>query len=286
MSQEQVDGLNEVGALAGAEDQPVSDVPAEVTETDEGSTPSVEPDEAPAPETDTPVFTYGGLEVDVQVEPEINDMFTEKGLDVTGVVSELYGGDEFGLSDETKEKLYEAFGKFSVDSYLSGLEARNDRTINQIKSESESKAQAADKAWEEVSSIVGGDEGWTALEQYADQNLSDQELEEFNEIMSMNNFTIQRLAISDLAQRAGLSGDGNGSGSVHPNQTGENSMAGKSNEGLQLIEAAGGDSRGSGDATPLSAQEYRDAYMALAENDYEGMAKLDDRRRAGINKGL
>lgn len=240
--------------------------------------PEPEPAEEPSPSED-PVFTYNGQEVELEVPEDLNQMFTDKGLDLQAVTAELYSGDEFGLSDETKEALYAQFGKFSVDSYLSGLKAQNDLSMSRFEQDAKAVETAAAEAWEQTLGIVGDEAGWNSLMDYADENLTDQDRDDWNEIMESNNWTMQRLAIQDLANRAGIKAESAPS-SLHPAQA-NGSMVGDS---LELAEANGGDSRGTGDTGALSRAEYQKLWSAslpAAERD-----ALDARRRAGIQKGL
>lgn len=232
-------------------------------------------------EQEAPVYTYNGTEVELEISEDLQAMFDEKGVDLNAVATELYSGDEFGLSDETKTKLYEQFGKFAVDSYLNGLKAQNDLTLSRFEADAKSAEQAAETAWNETLSIVGSEEGWESLMTYADENMSDQERDEWNEIMQSNNWTMQRLAIQDLASRAGVK-PSEGQQGVHPGQ-GNNSMTGRSNESLELIEAQGGDAR-SNSGGAITAAEYRAQWSSdLSPAEMEA---LDARRRAGIAKGI
>lgn len=234
---------------------------------------------APTEPTEAPTLVYDGVEVEISVDPELNEMFTGKGLNANDVANELYSGDEFGLSDETKGKLYEAFGKFAVDSYLNGLKAQNDNRMREIKETENARSAASEAAWKEALEITGGDEGYAAMEAWADANFTDQEYAEYNEIMEGNNWTMQRLALQDLAQRS-KAGNGDAPSSLHPNQV-NNSMTGNS---LELIEMQGNDSRGGSDNTPLTNQQYNALY--LKTDDPAALAQLDARRRAGIAKGI
>lgn len=235
--------------------------------------------DAPAPD-ETPSLAFGGVEItEVIIDDDLNDTFTEKGLDASAIANELYSGEEFGLSDETKEGLYAAFGKFAVDSYLRGLEAENKLKMSDYQNDIKSRTESADKAWTEALEIIGGEEQWDVIESWADQNFTDQEYAEYNEIMEGSNWTMQRLALQDLARRAGSSGDGESS--LHPSQDKGSSITGQS---LELVEMQGNDARGASDSTPLTSQQYNQMYMQT--DDPAALAKLDQRRQAGISKGI
>lgn len=232
-------------------------------------------------ESEAPEYTYGGQAVEIEISDDLSGILSEKGLDAQALAAELYSGDEFGLSEETKGQLYEKFGKFAVDSYLNGLKAQNDLTMSRFESESKAAQEAAQAAWTETLGIVGSEEGWNEAIGWAEENFTDQERAEWDEIMESNNWTMQRLAIQDLANRAGLKPSAAPQGG-HPAQA-SGSMTGRSNESLELIEANGGDSRSDAGGA-ITAQEYRQMWSSSLSP--QEMQALDARRRAGIQKGI
>lgn len=78
-----------------------------------------------ATDTEEVQYFFGEHEVTVDIPQDVTDSLKEKGIDAKQVAKELYSkGGKFELSDATKQKLYDAFGKFAVDAYLSGLKAQ------------------------------------------------------------------------------------------------------------------------------------------------------------------
>jgi hypothetical protein len=84
----------------------------------------------------------------------ITSALTAAGLD-TATVSAEYES-EAGLSDDTKTKLYNTFGKSVVDNYFAGIDAQ--------KTSATAETTAAEQ---EVLSLFGGQENWSQVSQWA-----------------------------------------------------------------------------------------------------------------------
>lgn len=235
------------------------------------------PNGEPEPTDPTPVPTeevsyfFGDHQVEIEIPQDVSDALKEAGLDAAVVAAELYSKDgNFTLSDDTKEKLYAAFGKFSVDAAISGLRAQNEGFMHQLKHEGEIAEKANAERFDAVSKEVGGADGWAALERFALDTLSDDELNGFNEVMSSGNQYLQMYAVRELESRR------------------------KAAQGDDKVTLVDGTSAASAEESgPLSAQGYAQEYAGLAKkygNDRVARAAaeraLDARRRAGIKSGL
>lgn len=221
--------------------------------------------------TDTRFF-FGEQEVEIEIPDDVSTALKEKGIDAMQVAKELYGeGGKFELKEETKQKLYDAFGKFAVDAYLNGLKASNEAFM--LKAETQAKeAEAADaQRFTDIASEVGGEEGWSRLEEWALETLSDEELTAFNAVMASGNQYLQQYAVRELeGRRKQAQGDDKPS-LIEP------SAPAKANE----------------DNGPLTRDQYVHAIATLSQkygNDRKAMAeaqaKLDARRRAGMARGI
>jgi tellurite resistance-related uncharacterized protein len=84
----------------------------------------------------------------------ITSALTAAGLD-TATVSAEYES-EAGLSEDTKTKLYNTFGKSVVDNYFAGIDAQ--------KTTASAETTAAEQ---EVLSLFGGQENWSQVSQWA-----------------------------------------------------------------------------------------------------------------------
>lgn len=217
-------------------------------------------------------YFFGGEEVTIEVPQEVEEELKAKGLDAHAIAAELYAKDgDFSLSEETKQKLYDAFGKFAVDAYLSGLKAQNEAFM--LCSENEAKArEAADvQRFTDISKECGGEEGWNRLEEWALESLSDEELTAFNAVMQSGNQYLQMYAVRELeARRKAAQGD----------------------DEVTLVQPSA-PAVDASDNSPLSAQEYIREISQLSQRfgrdrkaAAEAQAKLDARRRAGMAKGL
>lgn len=245
-----------------------------------GEDPKGETQEGEGKEEDKPAespqeevsYFFGGEEVTIEVPQEVEEELKAKGLDAYAIAAELYAKDgDFSLSEETKQRLYDAFGKFAVDAYLSGLKAQNEAFM--LRSENEAKErEAADvQRFTDISKECGGEEGWNRLEEWALESLSDDELTAFNAVMQSGNQYLQMYAVRELeARRKAAQGD----------------------DEVTLVQPSA-PAVDASDNSPLSAQEYIREISQLSKRfgrdrkaAAEAQAKLDARRRAGMAKGL
>lgn len=261
-----------------------ADVQSDTGDTDAGDAggedPKGETPEGEGKEEDKPAespqeevsYFFGGEEVTIEVPQEVEEELKAKGLDAYAIAAELYAKDgDFSLSEETKQKLYDAFGKFAVDAYLSGLKAQNEAFM--LRSENEAKErEAADvQRFTDISKECGGEEGWNRLEEWALESLSDDELTAFNAVMQSGNQYLQMYAVRELeARRKAAQGD----------------------DEVTLVQPSA-PAVDASDNSPLSAQEYIREISQLSQRfgrdrkaAAEAQAKLDARRRAGMAKGL
>lgn len=261
-----------------------ADVQSDTGDTDAGDAggedPKGETPEGEGKEEDKPTessqgevsYFFGGEEVTIEVPQEVEEELKAKGLDAHAIAAELYAKDGyFSLSEETKQKLYDAFGKFAVDAYLSGLKAQNEAFM--LRSENEAKErEAADvQRFTDISKECGGEDGWNRLEEWALEALSDDELTAFNAVMQSGNQYLQMYAVRELeARRKAAQGD----------------------DEVTLVQPSA-PAVDASDNSPLSAQEYIWEISQLSQRfgrdrkaAAEAQAKLDARRRAGMAKGL
>lgn len=261
-----------------------ADVQSDTGDTDAGDAggedPKGETPEGEGKEEDKPTessqeevsYFFGGEEVTIEVPQEVEEELKAKGLDANAIAAELYAKDgDFSLSEETKQKLYDAFGKFAVDAYLSGLKAQNEAFM--LRSENEAKErEAADvQRFTDISKECGGEEGWNRLEEWALESLSDDELTAFNAVMQSGNQYLQMYAVRELeARRKAAQGD----------------------DEVTLVQPSA-PAVDASENSPLSAQEYIREISQLSQRfgrdrkaAAEAQAKLDARRRAGMAKGL
>lgn len=245
-----------------AETPPAETPPAE---TPPGETPPAEepPKEEPAPgELDCANFKFEGMEVTVEVPADLREELAGKGIDANKVVTELYTSEDFSLTAETKESLYKAFGKATVDSYLGALKDQNRMNMKEHTDQQAQVTAAEAVAWTETVDQIGGEESWAAMEQWAQATLSDADFDQFNSVMSSGNRYAQKLAVADMhAKYKAVEGDG------APNLINGDNVPPASTEGKAL-----------------SAEEYRDLFKT--KEYYKAPAKYDALRRKGQALGI
>lgn len=237
---------------------------------DGGADGKSEPDDSTADE-DIQYF-FGDQEVTIEIPQDVNDSLKEKGIDAMQVAKELYAKDgKFELSKETKQKLYDAFGKFAVDAYLSGLKAQNEAFMMREANAAKELEAANAQRFTDVTKEVGGEEGWGRLEEWALEALTDDELDAFNAVMESGNQYLQMYAVRELEGRR---------------------KAAQGDDKPNLIEPSAPASA-SVETGPLSREQYLREMMTISSrfgNDRkaaaEFQAQLDARRRAGMARGL
>lgn len=207
---------------------------------------------------------YGDIPVEVTIPVEVANFAGEKGIDVAAVSKELYSSEDFTLSEDTLSGLYEAFGQWQVDAYLSGIKAKNDAMSGAHTTQVATQTANEAAAWEETMVIMGGEDKWADLSAYA-STLDPAEVAEFNAVMADGSIHMQQLMIKDLFSRYTEAG-----APIAPTV-------------LDLEEGGtGGDP--SGGETALSSAQYLEL---LRTGKYkEDPVKYDKLRRAGMAKGL
>jgi hypothetical protein len=209
-----------------------------------------------------PGIKYGDSVVTVDIPADILNFTAEKGIDAESVAKELYS--ETGLTETTKQSLYDAFGKWQVDTYLDALDTKNKATVGGFKAKAEAEKVAAEEAWTQTLDLMGGEDRWTDLDSYAVKNLSDDELNEFNEVMKSGSMRMQKLMIADLWGRF--------------------SEAGKPVAPAVLDLEAADNIPPSSSSSAITSEEY---FAAFKSGEYRKDPKgWDAKRSEGIKKGI
>lgn len=205
---------------------------------------------------------FDGQDVTVSIPADLANAAAEKGIDVEAVTKELYS--EKGLSDETRNKLNEAFGKWQVDAYLKGLDALNRENMARFKTDAENATKAQEAAWNDTIEIMGGEDRWSDMDAWAAKNLSQEDRDEFNAVMQNGTLKMQKLMIRDLWNQF--------------------EAAGKPNAPATLDLEKGENIPATNTGGAISQKEYFDAFK---NGEYRKDPKgWDERRKAGMLKGI
>jgi len=205
---------------------------------------------------------YDGALVDIDIPADLANFAQEKGFDVSEIATELYSKD--GLSEETRNALNEAFGKWQVDTYLDGLKAKDSMTMQQFKDNQASAAKAAEEAWNDTLELMGGEDRWDALDAFAAENLSEEDIAEFNEVMEKGSLRVQKLMIADIWRQY--------------------EAAGKPDAPVKLDLETGDNSKGADSSGAVTQAEY---FEAFKNGEYrKNPSEWDQRRQAGLAKGI
>lgn len=146
-------------------------------------------------------FYFGDTRVEVEVPAEISEALKGAKIDESQLLKELFAKDgKFEVSEKTKAALDKAFGKQMVDGYLNLFRQQNQMALDSYKKlEADTAAQVKANA-EDFQSLVGGDEGWSELDEWASANLDDAQLAQFNAVMSLpvEHYPAQRAVVEAL----------------------------------------------------------------------------------------
>ena len=114
-----------------------------------------------------------------QAREETKNVLEQNGLNIEDFEQEFAQNGE--LSEESYSKLQEFFPKNVVDGYIEGQKALAERTTNELLNE------------------AGGQENFNAMVQWASENLSEQDINYFNETIQSGDLTKAKWAINALA---------------------------------------------------------------------------------------
>lgn len=258
----------ETGSVSSVEtEQPVVDETAkeEPTVDDPTKTPEIAAKEV----SDTFVkgedgsLSYKGVPVTVTNTPEMVEAFKDKELDIDAVNSELYSAE--GLTEATRTKLNEAFGKMSVDMYLEGLSTKNEALVNEYNANQTKNEAAMDAVTAEA---TGGK--FDEVMKWANDNLDDKQYSAYAEIINGDNEFQVKLALKDLTARSGIQSTKLDQPIVTP----------KVVEQVLSADVVTKDET----SNAITAIEYRTAITSREYN--KDMKGWDARRQAGIDQGI
>lgn len=204
-AQAELDAKNAEQASTGAEPEaapaPVTEEvndPADAVEKPDGEQPEEEKEQ---PEETEEGYFFGDTPVEIEVPAEISDALKEAKIDEATLLKELFAKDgKFELSEKTKSALDKKFGKVMVDGYLNLFRAQNTASVEKYKTDSAAfEAQVKANA-EDFQTLVGGDEGWKELAEWAGEGLSEPELAQFNAVMQLpaEHYQAQRAVVEAL----------------------------------------------------------------------------------------
>lgn len=176
-------------------------------------------------------FYFGDTRVEVEVPTEISEALKGAKIDESQLLKELFAKDgKFEVSEKTKAALDKAFGKQMVDGYLNLFRQQNQMALDLYKkTEADTAAQVKANA-EDFQSLVGGDEGWRELDEWASTNLDEAQLAQFNAVMSLpiEHYQAQRAVVEALQIKRNAqikSADGDSQVTLPTDGTGESSRS-------------------------------------------------------------
>ncbi|QHJ81057.1 MAG: hypothetical protein [Bacteriophage sp.] len=167
------------------------------------------------PAEDADLLYFGDVPVEVEVPAEISEALKGAKIDEAALLKELFAKDgKFEVSEKTKDALDKAFGKTMVDGYLGLFRQQNQQSLDGFKKEAADTAASMKANGEDFDKLVGGDDGWSKLAEWAGENMSEQELSQFNAVMQLDGkhyqaqrAVVEALQIKHSAHQQKLNGD-------------------------------------------------------------------------------
>ncbi|CAM0031344.1 head scaffolding protein [Vibrio phage D530] len=182
---------------APAATPPADEPPAVETTTEEPKEGEEEPDDSE--------YFFGGSAVNIDVPAEISTALADAGVDEKALLGELFKKDgDFSLTDETRTKLEEKFGKLMVDGYLNMYKGMNEQSMAKAAADSEATALQEKKRDEEYATAVGGEEGLLKMEDYIVGAFSEDQVAAYNAVMESGDHASQMLIISQVKMQMEL----------------------------------------------------------------------------------
>lgn len=224
---------------------------------------------------DENTFYFGDTPVEIEVPAEISEALKSAKIDEAALLKELFAKEgKFEVSEKTKQALDKAFGKTMVDGYLNLFRQQNQTALDGYKKEAADMEASIKANSEDFSTLVGGDDGWNELAEWAGDNLSEAELGQFNAVMQLppQHYQAQRAVIEALKIKQGAAvAAANGDKSVTlPTDSGDSSG-----------------NRTGGLPASLTKEEFQ---LAMRTERYQTDRKyaeaIDNIRRASQKKGI
>lgn len=211
---------------------------------------------------------FGDIPVEIEVPQEVAAALSEHKIDAGKLVDELFAKDgKFELSDASRKALDKAFGKHIVDGYLGLYKQQNQIFMDNHQKQAEETRKTVEANSADFESLVGGDDGWHELNEWAADNLNDSEIANLNAVMSLpvGHYQAQRAVIEALQiKREKALADAGGDTSV------------------TLLTDTGGSNKSSTGALPqsLTREEFQALYTSERyAKDPQWAAQVDNIRR-------
>lgn len=150
---------------------------------------------------DEPKHFWGDMPVEVEVPQEIAAALAEHKIDANKLVDELFAKDgKFELSADSRKALDKAFGKTMVDGYINLFKGQNQSFVEKHQAEQQAIQESIKANATDFDTLVGGDEGWQELGEWASTNLTEQEIAHVNAVMQLpvEHYAAQRTVIEAL----------------------------------------------------------------------------------------
>lgn len=145
-------------------------------------------------------LTYKGVPVEIENKPEMVEAFKEKGLDIDAVNAELFS--ESGLTQETLDKLYEAFGEIPVDMYLDSWERKAEADMQAFNAQ-DTADTAKDQLREVALKSIAGD-NVDAVFKWANDNLGSEDYKKYEAVINGDDDFAMKMAFRELKGLSGI----------------------------------------------------------------------------------
>lgn len=144
---------------------------------------------------------WGDIPVDIEIPTEISAALSEHKIDAEKLVAELFAKDgKFELGEDSRKALDKAFGKHIVDGYLNLYKQQNQMFLDGHKRDQEAQQAQLASNTTDFQELVGGDDGWNELADWAAENMTEAEQANFNAVMQLpvEHYQAQRAVVEAL----------------------------------------------------------------------------------------
>lgn len=262
------------GSETNTETSTESEVENKTTDSDPDK--KEEPSEENKPEEEeTEGYYFGDVQVDVEVPQDISNALKEAKIDEGKLLKELFSKEgKFELSEATRKSLDKAFGKTMVDGYLNLFKGQNSQALESYKQEAAKLEETIKANGEDFTKLVGGDEGWSELAEWAGESLKEEELAQFNAVMQLppEHYAAQRAVVEALQIKR---------------QAALQQANGDSRVTLPTDGVAAPDRTAAGLPESLTRAQFQDIYTSVRyKTDAAYAAQIDNIRRASQKRGI
>lgn len=217
-------------------------------------------------------FYFEGHEVEIENDPEVENILKENGFNIEDINKEIYSKD--GLTEATRTQLNNVFGKATVDLHLRSLETMNKANMAMSEANETSFGYKQEKMVNEAS---GGE--WDNVLAWASKNMDDATYKRYADVVNGDNLEAAQMAVENMTLQYKAS-SGSQEKVQHVEQNKRKGLAVEDSQNLKdtNVETVG-----------LSQEEYLKLFEPSAKYPggeyFTNPKKFDELRKLGKGRG-